>query len=338
MSRVYCLAEDRRDGEIGLRFALASLRRVCPQAAVVVYRPKPSDGFREWLATGFPNLRLVEELPAGAYSWNCKPHVLLPALEAGYDEAVWLDSDLIVTRNPDALFDTLNREILVGTQEPPSQPHQGTVIRTTGWELPIGKQYPGTMNSCVLRVSGSHVPLLRYWKELLAEPRYAAAQARPLAERPVQFMSDQDVLNAVIGSAAYANLPVTHLRIGRDVIHCGGAVGYSLSARIGAIFRRTPTFLHAIAGKPWAVMTPEYRASHSRWFTYYRRLLQETSPYVQAARRLRDEVGVPCPWLDVGSVPGRALRVAGFGHHALLGLPLTVLASAAVVVRRVMPR
>lgn len=301
----------------------------------MVYRPKPSDGFRGWLVAGFPRARLVEELPAGAYSWNCKPHVLLPALESGYDEAVWLDSDLIVTRNPDPLFDRLDRRTLVGTEEPPSQPHQGTAVRTAGWGLPLGKQYPWTMNSCVLRVSAAHVPLLRYWKGLLVEPSYAAAQARPLAERPVHLMSDQDVLNAVIGSADYEDLPVTRLRIGRDVIHCGGAVGYSMTARLGALFRRTPTFLHAIAGKPWFVMAPEYRASHSRWFTFYRRLLQETSPYVQVARRLQAEVGVPCQWLDAGSVLGRILQTAGLGHHALLGLPLTLLATTAATVRQV---
>jgi hypothetical protein len=140
----------------------------------------------------------------------------------------------------------------------------------------------------------------------------------------VHHQSDQDVLNALLGSKECQSIAVQQLQVGRDVIHCGGALGYSLGRRLGGLCRRVPPFLHAIAGKPWWVLSPEYRRSHAAWFTYYRRLLQETSPYVAAARSYRDEVGLPCPWLDAWSPPGLCLRAAGLGHFALRGLPLTL--------------
>jgi hypothetical protein len=334
MSRIYCLAEDRATEEIGLRLALLSLLRSCATAQAVVYRPNPSPAFRDWLARRAPQVRIIPEMPAGASSWNCKPHVLLPLLEAGYSEAIWLDSDLIVTRDPSDVFSGLGPDDVVGTEEPASSLNQGSALRAAGWGLPPGRSFPVTLNTCVLRVTPEHVPLLRRWRAMLEDPIYTAAQARPLWERPVHLMSDQDVLNALLGGEQFEHVPVRFLRGGVDVIHCGGALGYSLRQRVAGVFRRLPAFLHAIASKPWAVFTPEYQARHSRWFNFYRRLLQETSPYVAAARELRADVGLPCPWLGAGSWLGRGLRVAGFGHFALRGLPLTVAASAGVTAKR----
>jgi hypothetical protein len=142
------------------------------------------------------------------------------------------------------------------------------------------------------------------------------------------------VLFALLGSEEFSSFPLHYLLGGRDVIHCGGALGYSLPMRLAGIGHSVPTFLHAISGKPWWVLTPDYRRVHNRWFTFYRRLLQETSPYVREAKRFRAELGLECPWLEYRSVLGSALRLVGFGHFALCGLPLTAAATAAVGVRQ----
>jgi hypothetical protein len=334
MKRVYCLAEDREWEEVGLRFAISSLLRACESARVVVYRPNPSQDFRRWLSSR-PQAELVSEFPPGASSWNCKPHTLLPLLEAGADEAIWLDSDILVTRDPSFLFDGLAPDVLLGAEEFPTSPHpKGFAVRTRAWGLEPGRESPVTLNSCVVRVTRSHVPLLKRWHELLADPQYLAAQKMAGDERPFHLIGDQDLLNALLGSAPFSDFPIRFLRIGRDVIHCGGAVGYSMGRRMGDLFRRTPPFLHAIAGKPWYVFHPEYASRHSRWFTWYRRLLQETSPYVAAARRMRADVAMPCPWLDARSPLGWCMRMLGFGHSALLGFPLTLAATAALTARK----
>jgi hypothetical protein len=147
-------------------------------------------------------------------------------------------------------------------------------------------------------------------------------------------LSDQDVLFALLGSEEFSRLPLRYLRGGLDVIHCGGALGYSLRMRLAGLFHRVPTFLHAISGKPWWVLSAEYANIHGRWFTFYRRLLQETSPYVREAKRFRAAIAMNAPWLDHHTVLGSLLRLFGLGHFALCGLPLTVAATAAVGVKR----
>jgi hypothetical protein len=199
-----------------------------------------------------------------------------------------------------------------------------------------GRSYSVSLNSSVLRVTRHHTSLLQTWQECLCDRRYVEAQHRPFSERPLHLMSDQAVLFALLGSEAFTAYPLHYLRGGREIIHCGGALGYSFGMRLDGLRHSLPTFLHAIAGKPWWVLTPDYRRLHGRWFTFYRRLLQETSPYVREARRYRTELGLECPWLDYRSFVGSGLRLLGFGHFALRGLPLTVAATAVVSFRRVL--
>lgn len=83
--------------------------------------------------TGYGHARLVTELPAGTSGWNCKPHALLSLFEGQADEAIWIDSDTIVSRDPSCLFDGAAADELIAAEESPKQPDQGTAIRTRGW-------------------------------------------------------------------------------------------------------------------------------------------------------------------------------------------------------------
>jgi hypothetical protein len=310
------------------------LKRATPSARAVVYRPSVRREFREWLQR-FDGVTLLESLPDGASSWNCKPHVLLPQFDAGFDEAIWLDSDVLVTRDPSSLFDDLADDVLAGTEEAPTSLDQGWAVRARDWGLPPGRDEARTLNSCVLRVTRRHESLLTEWRQLLNRADYVAWQARPVDQRPLAFKSDQDVLNALLGSRAFADVSVRFLRGGVDVIHSGGGPGYSLALRARGMFRRIPPFLHAIGGKPWVIFTPEYAARHPRWYTKYRRILQETSVYVTRARGFEGDVGEPSPWLRMRSPAGRVVSGLGFGHFALRGLPLTIAGALAVRVGRI---
>jgi hypothetical protein len=324
VSVTFCLAEDRIAEEVGLRLALVSLRRHCPGAPVVVHRANPSADFTAWLRD-FPSVTLIPAAPPGASSWNCKPHAMLPLLAEGRPEVVWLDSDIVLSRDPLYLFRGRPPEALLLAQEQCSSAHQGTAHRTTGWGLPVGRAFPRTLNTCVLRVTAHHLPLLRRWQEMLADERYVQFQQRPLQERPVHFMSDQDALNALVGAQECSSIPVVFLPTGRDVIHSGGALAYSLGERLAGLFRRIPPLVHGQGAKPWMMFDPA--ANLGGWFWFYRRLLMEVSPYLALARRHRAELGVPCPWLDYRSPLGLLCRMLGFGHFALRGLPLTAAAT-----------
>ncbi len=323
METVFCLAEDRHGAEIGLRFEILSVRDHCPGAKVYLYRPDATPEFREWLR-GFPFVEHLPHAPPGASSWNCKPQALLPLLER-HESVIWLDSDILLAGDPRPLFAGLAADELVLVEEQKSSKNQGTAVRTRGWGLPVGREWPITLNTCVLRVTRAHRPLLHRWRELLERPEYAAWQGQVLSSRPLHGMSDQDVLNAVLGSAEFADARIRLLRAGRDVIHAGGALAYSLGERLGGLLRPIPPILHGQGIKPWVILnrSPEFQG----WFWFYRRLMQEVSPYVAETRKYRAEVGEDCGWMDWKTPLGVLGRLAGFGHHALRGLPLTAVAT-----------
>jgi hypothetical protein len=322
----FCLSEDRIDCEAGLRLAVLSLCTHCPGSSIHIYRHGPTDDFRLWLSQ-FPNIVLHECRPRNASQWNCKPQALLPLLESGCPQVVWLDSDVIVTRDCRPLFGELGKDVIVATQEPANQPYQGSAVRTLGWGLKVGRNIPITLNSSVLRFTTQHISLLRRYAELLSYPEYVAVQQLALAERPIHMMGDQDVFNALAGCADFCEFPLNILMSGSDIIHCGGALGYSFRERLAGLTHRLPTFLHATAGKPWFLLSDDPVWKQPGLFGWYRRLLQELSPYVAESRQYRSRLGQESRWMDKRSLAGVCFKALGFGHFALRGLPVTVAAS-----------
>src|SRR5437667_10639258 len=246
----FCLAEDRFDCEIGLRLAILSLDKHCSGAPVYVFRPTFDGEFAAW-ARRFRHVTVIPTMPAGTSGWNCKPRALNLLLAEGYREVVWLDSDTVVTRDCRKLFTCLYESVVAVAQEAASVSWQGTERRTRGWNLPVGRRLPFTLNSCVVRMTKYHLRLLDRWIECLSIPQYLAAQNMAFEDRPLHLMGDQDVLNALIGADEFADLTIHVLGTGIDIIHAGAGRSYSVLERLRGIFRSKPTFLHAWSGKPW---------------------------------------------------------------------------------------
>jgi hypothetical protein len=327
---LYCVAESRQWCEIGIRYLLITFRHFCPNGHIVIYYPEPCDDFKLWLRK-IPQAEHITHFPEGANGWNCKPQALLPLLERGEKEVVWLDADVMLTRDPEAIFSSLSPDTLAVAEEPISSPEQGTEIRTRGWNLPVGRSFPRTFNSGVFRVTPYHIPLLKRWIELLAAPVYSNHHERNPMDKPVHLRGDQDVLNALIGSAEFAYIPVHYLRSGIDVLYSGGAIGYSLSERFRDLWIPMAPLVHGIGQKPWVIFDDN---AIKKWeltgfSNWYRRLIYEVSPYVELCRRHRSEIDLTTPWLDKQSATGLFFRTIGFGggHHSLSGLPLTVFAT-----------
>jgi hypothetical protein len=321
----FCLAEDRLDCETGLRLAILSLCRHCPGAFIYVYRPNLTPQFAPW-AQQFPQVTLIPDRPRGGIQWNCKPQALKPLLERGHREAVWLDSDVMVTRDCRQLFTDLDERVLAIAQEPACQPYQGTALRTQGWGLEIGRSLPFTLNSAVLRVTRCHLPLLDRWMKCLADPQYVLSQTLPVERRPLHMNGDQEILNALLGSREFSDVPLRVFSTGAEIIHLGGELGYSSTERLRGVLKPAPVFMHAIAGKPWLWLSGEPIWSKPDFFGWHRRLLQELSPYVYEARQYRKELGTEAAWMYRRTVTGTILRLLGFGHFALRGAPLSLAA------------
>ena len=323
----FCLAEDRRDHETGLRLTILSLSRHCPGAPVYVYKPPNDSDFGDWVRS-FPEVTWFPYRPPESHAWNCKPQALKPLLAMGHRDAVWLDADLVVTSDCRRVFERLDERVLAVAQEPASLPHRGTAVRTRGWNLEVGRPLPFTLNSSVLRVTSHHIPFLERWTGMLNDPEYLACQKLVLEERPIHMAGDQDVLNALVGSREFADIPLHVFRSTVDIIHAGGALGYSASERIRGLFRPKPAFIHATAGKPWLWLGGEPYWSQKNFFSWHRRLLQETSPYLFEARRYRNQLGEASQWMDWRTGTGTVLRLLGLGHFALRGLPIALAAGA----------
>lgn len=323
MKTVFCMAEDRHGAEIGIQLAVLSVVEHCPDAKLFIFRPRSAPGFAEWVATQ-PGCQLIETTLPGANNWNCKPQALLETLSrtGQGSQVVWLDSDLVVTADLATLLAKESPETLAITQEPLSATHQGSEIRTRGWGLAVGRAFRESFNSCVVRTTHHHIPLLEHWQSLLADPGYLQRAPEKLEQKPPHLWSDQDVLQALLGSALYQQVPIRVLRHGIDILHTGGGLAFSMGERLRGLSRPLPTVLHAIGVKPWVLLG---RGSHEPgWFPWFRRLMQETSQYVVYVRRYRGPLHDPLPWTTASTPLGRLLNLLSCGHWALRGLPVTL--------------
>lgn len=314
----FCFYEDRPEGEVGLRLALVSLWRNCPGARVVVFVRAASDGFRAWFARrpGGEMVDVSADFPRG---WDAKPACLLQLLDRGAPAAVWLDSDLVVTGDLVAWMGRRPVDALVVAEEPPHLSVRGTRCRARALGLPEGRELGFTVNTCLIRVTAGHRPLLEAWRQLLGCADYQREQReRHMLERPFHLTSDQDVLGGLLGSAAWQEMVVGVLRDGREVVHSGGLRFDRLGSQAARCFGRRPLIVHAMAAKPWQLLPGRPDEQNFRWWLL--RLAQEVSLYVREAAGLRDETALPCAWLDHRTRSGEFLLAIGLGSSAMRGL------------------
>ena len=328
----FCLFEDRALSDGGLRLALVSLHDQYPNVPIAAHRPNASTEFIAWAST-LGNVSVLTEPLAGASSWNCKPHALLNTMRHfAVTRAMWIDSDMLIAGNFDYLIGSGDE--LVVAQEALSQPHQGGAARSEGWGFKCARDFGFSINSSLLCVSSRHRDLLERWVALLESAEYVKYQQEPFDTRPISHLGDQDVLQALLCSEPYAGVPVRFIRSGTEVIHSGGALGYSLTDRLLGLRGSHPSFIHAIGTKPWWCLYAHVRTARRGWRGTYRRLLVEVSPYMLLARQHRNRIGLCPEWLQFRSPEGIVLGAVAFGHFALQAWPLCAAATLITTVTR----
>lgn len=315
--------EDRAQDIAGLKVLLRSLAKFEPGWSVRLYLPGASAEVEAWCrAQPLKEVTIVREVPRRG--WNAKPWCLLDALRAGARAVVWFDTDVVLTRAVSPLLDGQPEELFIGTEELPYPNFQGTGRRAAAWGLEVARDIPRTINSSVVRVDATHMPLLQRWDELLESPEYVRAQGQPFGERPLHMRGDQDVLNALLGSRAFAAIPVRQLRCGRDIAQCCKADGFSPLDRLRHAFRSLPPLVHAMGGKPWR---DGARALHL-----------ELSPYSWVAARLDGFAKGELDWTQLRSPLGRLLNGLALGDPSLRGFLPALCASAPRTVGRAVRR
>jgi hypothetical protein len=292
-----CIYEERETDMVAVKLLVASLLRNSPGLDIEVTIPHPSKAIQEWFAAR-PSVRLRSDHDERRRGYNVKAAVLSRALEET-DAALWIDSDIMVTRDVRPIFAGVGPSTVAVSEEWFGAPFQGGTSRVRGMGLPVGRNLPATANTSVLRVTRSHGDLLTAWDGILRSPEYLAAQERVWNERPIWYLGDQEVLTGLLGSERFAHLPILWVKRGRDIAHCFPPVasGYAAHERISNILRRrTPTFVHSIVERPWRPPNGQMT------------LHLETSPYTLTAASFESEVGEPLPWTRPTLPTARLLR------------------------------
>ncbi len=321
---IVCIAEDRASFEVPVKLLLLSLARHCRDLQVKLFYPAASEAFGVWIA-GLPQVDLITSPIPGAQGWNVKPQAILSLLESGHDDVLWIDSDIIVTRDFLKEFEILGERTMVATEEALwGNYSDADAWRARRWGMSVGREFPFTINTAVLRMTRSHIPLLREWQRLLESEPYQNAQRLGPDQRPQHMFGDQDVLTAVLASKEFSDIDVKFFRRGADIIQYFGLSGYTCAERLRNLVRGPPKFIHSQVFKPWVKFRRRHAIENTRDFLDS--LYLDLSPYTLAATKYAHELTEPCPWMRPQSRLGAFLRAIGLWYAPLVGLPVAALA------------
>jgi hypothetical protein len=298
----------------GLIFMGESLCRVDPEVSLHLTVPEAPASVQAW-AKGKPQVILSPKPPEGVTGWDVKPWLLLQELNEGWPAALWLDADMIVTRPISRLIEEFPRHSLIAAEDW-SRP--AAILVAHLWGLPEARPVR-PINSCFLRVTQAHRPLLERWLQMTHDPRYREAQALPFRHRPWHLKSDQVLLTALLGSEEFGRVPYDYIRLGRHIAQSTGPSGYRPHHRILDLFRGLPPLIHGLGRKPW-----QSKQNRSRMHRFQIHLADDVSAYVLAARRVATDLDMTPAWLDARTSLGTMLRGLTAYHPAMAGLPLAI--------------
>jgi hypothetical protein len=305
--------EDRPEAMDSLILMGESLCRADAGVSLHLTVPEAPDSVCRWAARR-PEVILTTARPGGVSGWDVKAFLLLQELNAGSSEALWLDADIIVTRPVSRLLKEFPGNLLIAAEE---------WDRVTAadvahmWDVaPVRAVDP--VNSCFVRATADHIPLLERWLQATRHPSYREAQTLPFEQRPWRLAGDQPLLTALLGSAEFCQTPFDRIRMGRHIAQCAGSSGYGPGDRFLDLFRGLPAMIHCIGRKPWELPNDQRPGQFMLDFA------TDVSPYVLAARKIARHLDMNPMWLESRTVPGSILRNATGYHPGLSGLPLAM--------------
>ena len=321
---IVCITEDRASFSAPLKLLLLSLAKYCPDLPVQLFFPAADASFLEFLKR-LPLVTLNSTPLARSTGWNVKPEAISTLLHAGHDDVLWIDSDIIVARDFRHEFAGLDPRVLVATEEALwGNYSDANAWRARAWGFKFGRQLPFTINTGVMRVTRSHLPLLTRWQELLESDVYKQAQRLSTEDRPMHMFGDQDVLTALLSSAEFSDIELKILKRGSGIVQYFGLSGYTCAERFQNILHGPPYFIHSQVFKPWVKFAAKRQIENSRDFVDT--LYLDLSPYTLAAQEYKADLTEPCTWMQPQSTTAALLRAVGFWYAPLVGLPIAILA------------
>jgi hypothetical protein len=331
MKSTLCIAEDRETCEPALKLLLLSLNRHSSGTTVSLFYPPAKGEFLTWIKK-LPQVRLQTDRLKNGYGWNVKPQALMHLIDQGFDEVIWIDSDVIVKRNMLPIFAQLKSDVIVATEDALGDDRDDrNALRARLWGLPVGRVLPFGLNTGILRVTKDHYNLLQQWWGLLRSDTYQDVQKKEWRQRPLHMLGDQDVLTALLTSKEFSQVPIYILRRGKHILQFNGVYGYTVAERIRNLLGDGPTFIHSFAGKPWLEQWRLEASTHLR--ERMKKVYLDLSPYTLTALRFKGEMACGTEWMQPHYGISRVLRALGLGYPPLVGLPMAVFADMARVLK-----
>jgi hypothetical protein len=320
--------EDRVEALVGVKLLALSLQACSPGVPLYFFSPraKVPDAFRNWVASRAPSVLMKDVSPGTGHGWSAKPFVLREMLVAGHSEVLWIDSDIIVTQDIRPRFAALPE----GTLSVSSHPGNSDPTRATVWGFSIKKRLSKPINTCLIRVTPLHMPLIDTWIRLTQEPIFRDSQRLEFSKRPSALFSDQDLLEGILMSDV---LPPKYqpdldfVKNGTEILH-GGAV--SLKQLI-SISYELPMFVHGHGLKPWNL---QYISGVHRQKLKY--VCLELSLFCWVAQRYAASLDDPALklWIRPRSVLGVLSWLLTGNHPSLRQMPVHVLRRIATRISR----
>jgi hypothetical protein len=327
MKTTICIAEDRVTCEPSVKLLLLSLNKYCPEIAINLFYPPAGEAFLSWVKK-LPQVCTQSTSLTSGIGWNVKPQAILRLMDIGFDEVIWVDSDVLVNRNILNIFSALGSDAVAVSEHTlgARERFDGDARRARAWGLPVGRVLRTAVCSGVIRVTKDHYHLMERWWELLRSDLYQDFQKKDWSERPDHMLGDQDVLTALLTSKEFAHIPLFVLRRGRHIIQFDGIWGYTVAERMMNLLGCGPAFIHSAAAKPWS---DRWRLEPPTAKEYIKKVYLDLSPYTLLAMRFRYELECDTTWMRPHYRLSRILRATGGGHSALVGLPMAVIADLA---------
>src|SRR5260370_31800834 len=150
MKTAICIHEDRADCLVGVKIEILSLKKYAADLPILINTPGAPGSFRDWLST-HKDITQISYTDEEAVGFNIKPSILLNILHDGYQNLIWIDSDVIVCGDILSSIAIQADDVLVAAEETYFGQNQGGTISTAACALAVGRSLPSTINTCLLR-------------------------------------------------------------------------------------------------------------------------------------------------------------------------------------------
>lgn len=288
-----------------------------PDVTMHCYLNEGVDGFTDWVRRKIKSIDIeIISFDQSAWSgWDIKASVLLDLMKRGIKEPIWIDSDIILTRDATHFFNDLSdRSIVLASQK-----GEFNSLRTTCWGLKVKRRHDHSVNTCIMRVTQAHISLLEEWNKYLQKEKYLENKRLPHSERAPWLHGAQDILEGLLAANLHPEWEQYDLKFilsGDEILH---ESDYGIKERWEHRKEKLPPFIHAQGLKPWYQPYIERKRLKD--------IQLELSPYLVVAREFASDLESTFArkWIQQRTYRGQMCSLLTGNNIRLQAIPILLL-------------